>query len=146
VDEKFVYWVTPTSVLKQAKAGGGQQPQVVFQAADSEGVDELAQDADSLYFGFRGAGESRWALRKISKQGGEPQTLLKTYSLKPVAVDDANIYFFDEEGLTADLLCKVPKQGGQVTKLDAGYASGVVAQDKAAVYFAGLDDIYRFPK
>jgi hypothetical protein len=143
-DEKFVYWVTPTSILKQAKAGG--QAQVIYQATDKEGVDELAEDADNLYFGFRGAGQSRWALRKISKQGGEPQTLVKTYSLKPVAVDDANVYFFDEDGLTADLLCKVPKQGGEVTRLDSGYASGVIAQDKSAVYFASLDDIYSFAK
>lgn len=144
VDEKFVYWVTPTSILKQARTGG--QPQVVYQAADGEGVDELAGDADSLYFGFRGAGGSRWALRKISKQGGEAQTLVKTYSLKPVAVDDANVYFFDEDGLSAALLCKVPKRGGEVTCLDAGYASGVISQGRAAVYFASLDDIYSFAK
>jgi hypothetical protein len=144
VDEQFVYWLTPTAVLKQAKTGG--QPQVVYQATDKEGVDELAEDADSLYFGFRGAGESRWSLRKISKQGGEARTLVKTYSLKPVAVDDANVYFFDEDGLDADLLCKVPKQGGEVTRLDAGYSSGVIAEGKSAVYFASLDDIYSFAK
>ncbi len=144
IDEKFVYWLTPTSILKQAKAGG--QTQVIYQATDKEGVDELAQDTENLYFGFRGAGESRWALRKISKQGGEPQTLVKTYSLKPVAVDETNIYFFDEDGMTAEVLCKVSKQGGEVTKLDAGYASGVIAQSKTLVYFGTLDDIYSWTK
>jgi hypothetical protein len=144
-DEKFVYWLTPTSILKQSKAGG-QPPQVIYQANDREGVDQLAQDADSLYFGFRGAGESRWSLRKISKQGGEPQTLVKTYSLKPVAVDDASVYFFDEDGMTSDLLCKVPKRGGDVSKVDAVYASGVIAQSRTAVYVASLDDIYSFAK
>src|SRR5256885_7885534 len=84
IDERFVYWLTPTSILKQAKAGG--QPEVIYQATDKEGVDKLSQDAENLYFGFRGAGESRWALRKISKQGGGPQTLVKTYSLQPVVV------------------------------------------------------------
>lgn len=54
IDEKFVYWLTPTSILKQVKSGG--QPQVIYQATDKEGVDELAQDTDNLYFGFRGAG------------------------------------------------------------------------------------------
>lgn len=144
VDEKFVYWVTPTSILKQAKAGG--QLQVVYQATDKEGVDELAQDAENLYFGFRGAGESRWALRKVSKQGGEPQTLVKTYSLKPVVVDETNIYFFDEDSLAKDALCKVSKNGGEVARLDIGYASGVIAQSKTLVYFAGLDNIYSFTK
>ena len=82
----------------------------------------------------------------ISKQGGEPQTLVKTYSLKPVAVDETNIYFFDEDGLTSDVFCKVSKQGGEVAKLDTGYASGVIAQSKTLIYFASLDDIYSFTK
>lgn len=143
-DENFVYWVTPTSILKKAKSGGGIQ--VLYQATDKEGVDELTQDAENLYFGFRGAGESRWDLRKVSKQGGEPQTLVKKYSLKPVVVDDVNIYFFNEDGMTSDLLCKVSKDGGEVTKLDSGYSSGVIAQSKTQVFFAGLDDIYSFQK
>jgi hypothetical protein len=144
IDEKFVYWLTPTSILKQAKSGG--QAQVVYQATEKEGVDELASDDENLYFGFRGAGESRWALRKISKQGGEPQTLVKTFSLKQFVIDEANIYFFDEKGLSADELCRVSKNGGEVVKLDAGYASGVIAQSKTLIYFASLDDIYSFTK
>ncbi|HST53495.1 MAG TPA: hypothetical protein VLJ61_15900, partial [Pyrinomonadaceae bacterium] len=144
-DEKYVYWLTQNSISKQAKSGG-QPPQVVYKISDKEGVDQLAGDADSLYFGFRGAGESRWALRKISKQGGEPQTLVKTYSLKPVVIDDTSVYFFDEDGMTSDLLCKVSKQGGEVTRLDSGYASGVIAQSGTAVYVASLDDIYCFAK
>lgn len=143
-DENFVYWVTPTSILKQAKTSG--QVQVIYQATDKEGIDELTQDEENLYFGFRGAGESRWDLRKVSKQGGEPQTLVKKYSLKPVVVDDANIYFFNEDGMTKDALCKVSKNGGEVTKLDGGYSSGVIAQSKLQVFFASLDDIYSFQK
>lgn len=144
VDEKFVYWLTPTSILKQAKSGG--QPQLIYQATDNEGVDELAQDADNLYFGFRSAGNSRWALCKVSKQGGEPQTLVKTYSLKPIAVDETNVYFFDEETLMKDAFCKVSKNAGEVVRLDTGYSSGVITQSKTLVYFASLDDIYSFAK
>ncbi|HSS19339.1 MAG TPA: hypothetical protein VLL54_04640 [Pyrinomonadaceae bacterium] len=143
-DEKFVYWVTPSSIVKQAKVGGTAQ--VIYQASEKEGVDELAQDGDDLYFGFRGAGGSRWALRKISKLGGEPVTVVKRYSLKPIAIADDNIYFFDEEGMSADVLCKIAKNGGEVTKLDRGYASGVVSQDKQHVYIGAGDDIYAFPK
>ncbi len=144
VDEKFVYWLTPISIVKQTKSGG--TPQVIYQATDKEGIDVLAQDTENLYFGFRGAGESRWALRRVSKQGGEPQTLVKTYSLKPVAVDDTNIYFFDEETLLKDAFCKVSKKGGEIVRLDTGYAGGVIAQSKTLVYFASLDDIYSFTK
>lgn len=144
IDEQFVYWITPTSILKQAKSGG--QPQVIYQATDQEGVDELAQDNENLYFGFRGAGKSRWALRKVSKQGGEPQTIVKMYSLKPVAVDETNIYFFDEDGLTSDAFCRVSKNGGEVARLDTGYAGNGIAQSRTLVYFASLDDIYSFTK
>jgi len=144
VDDKFVYWVTPSSIVKQAKAGGTAQ--VIYQASDKEGIDELAQDADNLYFGWRGAGESRWALRKISKQGGEPQTIVKRYSVTQVAVDDTNIYFFDEAGMTNDVLCRVAKNGGEVAKIDFGYSSGVITQSKTMVYIAAGDDIYSFPK
>jgi hypothetical protein len=144
VDEKFVYWVTPTSILKQAKSGG--EPQVLYQASGKEGVDELAQDSENLYFGFRGAGKSRWALSKISKQGGEPQILVKTYSAKAIAIDETNIYFFDEDGLTKDVFCKVSKNGDEVIKLDTGYASGVITQSKTHVYLSSLDDIHSFSK
>ena len=144
VDEKFVYWVTPTSILKQAKSGG--KVEIVYQATDKEGVDELSQDAETLYFGFRGAGESRWDLRKISKTGGEPTTLVKRYSLKPVVVDDTNVYFFNGNGMSSELLCKISKTGGEATTLDSGYSSGVITQSKTQVYFASLDDIYSFQK
>ncbi|MGA9994840.1 MAG: hypothetical protein WBP93_05455 [Pyrinomonadaceae bacterium] len=144
LDEKFVYWLTPTNILKQAKSGG--QAQVIYQATDKEGVDILAQDKENLYFGFRGAGESRWALRKVSKQGGDAQALVKTITLTQFAVDDTNIYFFDEHSLMKDDLCRVSKQGGEVAKLDTGYASGVIAQSDSLVYFASLDDIFSFTK
>ena len=143
-DEKNIYWVTPTSIVKKAKAGG--EVQTIYQATDKEGVDELTADAENLYFGFRGAGDSRWNLRKVSKNGGEPQTLVKNYSLRPVAVDDANIYFFSEDGMFADVLCKVSKTGGEVTTIDGGYSSGPITTDKTQVFFAGLDDIFSFQK
>lgn len=143
-DEKNVYWLTTTSVMKKSKSGG--EPQAIYKADDSEGVDELSQDADNLYFGFRSKGNSRWGLRKVAKSGGEPVTLVKTYSLKPVAVDEANVYFFDENSMNKDALCKVSKNGGEVTRLDVGYASGVIAQSKTLVFFAAMDDIYSFQK
>ncbi|MCX6050699.1 MAG: hypothetical protein NT075_36880 [Chloroflexi bacterium] len=143
-DEKFLYWLTPNSIVKQAKLNG--TPQVVYQAAVQENVDMLSQDAENLYFGFREAGKPRWSLRKVSKQGGEPQILVKTYSLKPVVADDTNIYFFDEEGSYKDALCKISKDGGEVTRLDSGYASGVIAQSPSQIYLASLDNIYSFTK
>jgi len=144
VDEKFVYWHTASALVKQAKSGGGVQE--VYKVSDKEGLDQMSQDADNLYFGYRPAGDSRWALRKVAKSGGEPVTLVKQYSLKPVVIDDANIYFFDEETMNKDAICRVPKNGGDVSRLDTGYSSGVIAQNKGAIFFAALDDILSIQK
>ena len=143
-DEKYVYWRTANGIFKQAKSGG--QPQVVYQATDKEGVDVMSQDAENLYFGFRGAGDSRWAIRKVSKNGGEPQTLVKDFSLKPFVIDENNLYFFNREGSAKDALCKISKNGGEAAKLDTGYANGVIADSKTLVYFVSSDDVYSFPK
>lgn len=143
-DEKYLYWITASGISKQSKTGG--QPEVIYQIGDKEAVDNLSQDSDNLYFGFRSAGNSRWALCKVSKQGGAPQTLVRTYSLKPVVVDENDVYFFDEASLLKDVFCKISKSGGPVTKFDTGYESGGIAQSKTQVYFAGLDEIYSHTK
>lgn len=88
-----------------------------MQASEREGIDKLEQDGGDLYFGFRGAGESRWALRKISKASGEPQTIAKTFSLKQSVIDEQNIYFFDEDGLSADVLCRASKMAARSQSL-----------------------------
>ncbi|MBK7934929.1 MAG: hypothetical protein IPK01_15950 [Acidobacteria bacterium] len=144
VDDKFVYWKTFNSVVKQAKTGGALQ--VVFQGGDDEGVVELSQAGDDLYFAHRLKGNSRWALKKISKNGGDAVTIVKSYSPKPIVVDDANIYFFDEESIYSEALCRVSKNGGEVTRLDSGYSSGAIAQTRTSVYFATLDDLIMFTK
>lgn len=143
-DEKFVYWHTVNGIFKKDKSGG--QMQTVFQATDKEGVDEMAQDTEYLYFGFRGDGESRWALRKISKNGGEPQIIVKTFSLSPFVIDDANIYYFEEDNSLKHALYKVSKNGGETVKIDSGYSGRTIAQNKTQIYFAALDDIYSSAK
>ena len=144
IDDKFVYWHTSSSLMKKARAGGTPEP--VYQIGDREGLDELSVDASSLYFGYRSPGDSRWALRKLAKTGGEPVTLVKSFSLKPFVIDDANVYFFDDESMYKEAFCKVPKNGGEVTRLDIGYSSGAIAQSKTQVYFGGGDDIWSFQK
>jgi hypothetical protein len=144
VDEKFVYWTTAASIVKKAKTGG--DPIIVYQAGEKEGIDKLTQDTDSLYFGYRGPGESSWALRKIAKSGGEALTLVKSFSLSPAVVDEQYVYFFDEDSTNKHALCRIAKQGGEVQRLDSGYSGGAISQSKTQLFFAGLDDIYSFSK
>ena len=142
-DKKYVYWHTVNGIYKKLKSGG--KIETIFQKKDI-GIDVLVQDGASLYYGFRDAGESRWALCRISKVGGDQQTLVKTFSLSQFVVNPNDVYFFDEDNSHPHAICKVPKNGGEVTRLDAGYASGSIAQDNGSIYFSGPDDIYSIAK
>jgi hypothetical protein len=66
--------------------------------------------------------------------------------LQQIAIDDANIYFFNEDGIYNDLLCKVSKQGGEAVTLDGGYSSGIIALGKTEIFFVSGDDIFSFTK
>ncbi len=147
VDHKFVYWCTPSSVLRKPKSGG--EPFVIFQANEKEGVDSLSVYKGDVYFGFRAAGASRWALRKLATSSTEPQmtkTVATKYSTKPIAFDGDNVYFFDEDGLTADVLCRTTINGGNIDRLDSGYSGGTIAVGKNGVYFGTLDDVMMIGK
>lgn len=144
LDDKYVYWTTYAGVMRRAKSGGAVE--TVLAIGDKEGVDKLAVDTESVYFGYRGAGESRWALKKVAKGGGEPVILAKTFSAKEFVVTEAAVYFFDEEGMSDDVLCKISKNGGDITKLDRGYARGAIGQNKTNIFLGTLDDIYTVAK
>ena len=142
VDDKYVYWCTPTSVLRKAKTGG--EPFVIFQANDKEGVDSLSVYRGDVYFGFRAAGASRWALRKLATSSTEPQmtkTIASNHSLKPIAFDGDSLYFFDEDGINADALCRTSINGGNIDRLDSGYSGGTIAAGRNGIYFGSLDDV-----
>lgn len=142
VDEKYVYWCTPTSILRKPKSGG--ELFTVFQANDNEGVDNLSVYKGDVYFGFRGAGSGRWALRKLATSSTEPQmtkTIASRYSTKPIAFDGDNLYFFDEDGMSADALCRTTINGGNIERLDTGYSGGTIAAGKNGIYFGTLDDV-----
>lgn len=144
VDDANVYWLTSDGVVKRPKTGGKSQTLVEIDPA--EGIDELALDAESLYFGSRGKGESRWSLKRAAKIGGEATVIAPRFSLKQMTAANGTIHFFDEDGLKNDVLCKVPTNGGEVSRIDTGYSGGHIAQNSGSIIFAGLDDIYIFSK
>lgn len=144
IDDQFVYWRSAAGIIKKARSGG--TPQTVLATTGNENAAELVINGDDLYFAFRAEGISRFALKKISKNGGEAVTIAKTISARPFVIDDANIYFFDEASTFTDGLYKVAKAGGEVTRLDTGYSGGAVTQGKTAIYFLTLDDIISFQK
>ena len=72
--------------------------------------------------------------------------LAKTYGVSGLVIDDATVYFIDEDSALPNALFKVPKNGGAVVRLDGGYSSGTISQSKTQVYFASSDTIYSFAK
>ena len=79
-------------------------PIVLLKHVKGRFEDMLCPGCVNTVFGFSCSRASRWTLRKIAKAGGAPETLVKSYSLKPVVVDEAHLYFFAEEGIFNDLL------------------------------------------
>ena len=143
-DDKFVYWRTAAGINKKARSGG--EIQTILQTTGNANVDEIVLNGDDLFFALRAEGNSRFALKKLSKNGGEAVTIAKTMSAKPFVIDDTSIYFFDEASVFTDGLFKVAKGGGEASMLDSGYASGAIALGKTAVYLATLDDIVTIAK
>lgn len=143
-DDRFVYWRTAAGINKKAKSGG--ELQTILQTAGNANVDEIVLNGDDLFFALRDEGNSRFALKKLSKNGGEAVTIAKTMSAKPFVIDDVSIYFFDEASMFTDGLYKVAKGGGEAVLLDSGFASGAIAIGKTAVYVAALDDLNSFIK
>lgn len=143
-DDRFVYWRTAAGINKKAKSGG--ELQTILQTAGNANVDEIVLNGDDLFFALRDEGNSRFALKKLSKNGGEAVTIAKTMSAKPFVIDDVSIYFFDEASMFTDGLYKVAKGGGEAVLLDSGFASGAIAIGKTAVYVAALDDLISFLK
>ncbi len=143
-DDRFVYWKTAAGINKKAKSGG--ELQTILQTTGNANVDEIVLNGDDLFFALRDEGNSRFALKKLSKNGGEAVTIAKTMSAKPFVIDDVSIYFFDEASMFTDGLYKVAKGGGEAVMLDSGFASGAISLGKTAVYFATLDDLIGFTK
>lgn len=143
-DDRFVYWRTASGINKKARSGGDLQ--TLLATTGNENVSEIVASGEDLYFAYRAEGNSRFALKRVSKNGGEAVTIAKTMSAKPFVIDDTSIYFFDEASVFTDGLFKVAKGGGEASMLDSGYASGAIALGKTAVYLATLDDIVTIAK
>jgi hypothetical protein len=133
VDEKFLYWTSGNKILK--KPTNGADVQTVYEVAEKENISGLRQDADTLYFS---AGNSKHALYRLAKQGGEAAKLVDDiFSVAQFAVDDRDVYYFIARGFTETEICKVPKTGGAVAQVDTGsYAQGSLVVGITDIYFS----------
>lgn len=143
MDNEFIYWIESEGIYKIPKKGG--EISRIYSPPNGQRTIGLKMDADNFYFT---QGESKGALIKLSKKGGEPVQLAKSINFVfDFEIDESNVYFIDN-GNYGDVdyyICKVSKNGGEVTKLDGGYLQKFTV-GKTHIYFDDIVSIYSIPK
>lgn len=143
IDDEFLYWVESEGIFKMPKRGG--EISKIYTPPKGLRVTGLRMDADNFYFA---QADSKGALMKLSKKGGEATQLAPSINTAmDFEIDDNNVYFVDNGNYGGPdyYLCKVPKNGGEAIKLDGGYLSQFTV-GKNHIYFNDVVSIYSIPK
>jgi hypothetical protein len=120
-------------------------PEATLLATGQNVPRNLQADATHLYWlneGRRAEGQA--GVFRVSKQGGEAQTLFEGKGVDTIAVDDAHVYFIVPE---REVVYRVPKSGGEPEAYapeQEGLSALVLDQDYA--YWSGGEGLVRMPK
>jgi hypothetical protein len=146
VDAQSVYFRSNQGLFKLPKSGGAAQR--LFARTDKQNLQWLALDDSNLYFFLETADAGKYAVARLAKSGGSPETLSSVVdSAGRLALSATHVYFFRAAGLIDNVLAKVPKAGGQTETVDgAGNNNGYLTVSAGNVYFGDVDTIYRVPK
>jgi hypothetical protein len=150
LDGDSVYWTTPGGIKKAPKTGG--EATFVYENPTEWPTIGLVCDAENFYYAqMDESGHS--TLMKLSKRGGAPTQIgLAINHTFEFVVDDANIYYFDNEpggGMIGTVaLLRTAKNGRETVILDHGQAGWVrfLAVDKTQVYFTDIANVYALTK
>jgi hypothetical protein len=150
IDSNFIYWMTGDGIRKMSKAGGAVTE--VFRNTSKSPSLGLLSDAEHFYFcQMNGKGKS--ALMKFTKASGQLTQLAPSINhTMEFAMDETNIYYFDEVPGTGSFgpvaLKKVSKSGGEAVTLDQGNAGWIryLAVDQKQVYFTDISNVYAIAK
>lgn len=143
-DGEYLYWTSKAGITRKPLKGGGTS--IIFKAAENEGFDHLIISGGRIYFSHRAGDNANWQLRSVGKEGSEPVTMVESIANLPFAADDANIYYFANEGMGLYSLFRISMSGGEPVKMDTGYTNGEIALSATHVYVVTLDDIFRIEK
>lgn len=146
VDAQHVYFRSNKGVWKLAKTGGA--PQNLVPATEKQKVLRLVADDSHLYFFLETSAAGKYAVARLPKNGGTPETLSPVVdSAGRLALSDTHVYFFRAANLNDNLLAKVPKAGGPAETVDgAGPNNGYLTVAFGNAYFPDVATIYRVPK
>jgi hypothetical protein len=146
LDQTHVYFRSNSGLWKVDKKTGAAS--CLLPTEPQRNVGRLAIDDQYLFFLLETDKRGKYAVSRISKQGGKPETIGPVANLTGrLALSDTHVYFFREVDLTTDALAKVPKTGGSPELVDgAGYSTGYLAISGGDAYFADSKHLYRVPK
>ena len=148
---KFLFYpALPRGIKKAPKAGG--EATFVYENPTEWPTVGLISDAENFYYAqMNDKGYS--ALMKLAKKGGAPAQIAPAINHTfEFAVDEANVYYFDNEpggGMIGTVaLRKASKDGGEPVMLDHGRAGWVkyIAVDKTQIYFTDIANVYALTK
>lgn len=146
VDRDSVFFRSNSGIWRVGKGGG--KAECLLPASPDHNVDRLVGDSSHLYF-FQGIGSSgKYAIARLPKQGGTPETIApQANPTARLALSDSHVYYFRAASLNDDALAKVPKGGGEPALVDgSGYSTGHLSVSGGDVYFTDINSLYRVPK
>lgn len=146
VDRDSVFFRSNSGLWRVGKSGG--QPVCLLPAKPGHNVDRLVGDASHLYFFIETSSAGKYAIARLGKSGGTPETIGPIANpTARLALSDSHVYFFRAANLTDDALAKVAKAGGPPELVDgSGYSTGYLTVSLGDVYFTDVNSLYRVPK
>lgn len=146
LDAQHVYFRSNKGLWKLAKSGGA--PQNLLPITGKQNLKRLVADDSHLYFFLETSTSGKFAVARLPKNGGTPETLSPIVdSAGRLALSDSHVYFFRAAGLYDNVLAKVPKAGGEAETVDgAGPNNGYLTVAFGNAYFPDVATIYRVPK
>lgn len=146
VDAQHVYFRSNQGLWKLAKTGGA--PQSLVTITEKQNLKRLVADDSYLYFFLETSRSGKFAVARLSKNGGTPEVLSPIVdSAGRLALSDSHVYFFRAASLNDNVLAKVAKTGGEAETVDgAGPNNGYLTVAYGNAYFPDVATIYRVPK
>jgi len=150
VDATSVYWTDGVAgTLNKVSIDGGEPVKLAsFEAMGSLGPNEIALDADYVYFPIT---LTSGTIARVPKSGGDPTTLVSgQYNPRSLVIDSANLFWtnnaYPDAGVTGGTVNQAPLGGGTATPLAPGEISPYgITVDATSVYFTTSSAVKKVP-
>ncbi len=146
VDPTHVFFRSNSGLWKVDKQTGAVV--CLLPVIERRNLGRLVLDDTHVYFHMETEARGKYAVARLSKQGGPVETIGPVANLTArLALSPTHVYFFREVDLHNDALAKIPKAGGPPALVDgSGYSTGFLTVAQGDAYFSDSQFLYRVPK